>query len=164
MGEWWVPVTVGCVALLCLVPAVVLLRAHRQTRRSLAEALAEQRRLREHLEQLADQLVAPTGPDPERRDAPEFVITDVGRPGAPGAQPGVPDRIEGRLFADIVLRETVVKAASWSHGLRRALSPEHRNRLRFEVRRETRRSARRRKADVKEALRQYYARERGDVA
>ncbi|WP_101524605.1 hypothetical protein [Nocardioides houyundeii] len=63
-----------------------------------------------------------------------------------------------------MLREGVVKVASLAHGVRRALAPEQRNRIRFEVRRETRRAGRRRKADVKEALRQYYAREPGDVA
>jgi hypothetical protein len=73
----------------------------------------------------------------------------------PVAQP-----IDGRLFADIVARESVVKAASWTHGLRRALSAESRNRIRFEVRRETRRATRERRAETKQALREFRARER----
>ena len=77
------------------------------------------------------------------------------RPERPVAQD-----IDGRLFADIVARETVVKAASWTHGLRRALSPENRNRIRFEVRQETRRAGRERRAEAKQALREYRARER----
>lgn len=87
----------------------------------------------------------------------EFVITDMGREPAPTQE--APARIEGRLFADVVLRETVVKAASWTHGVRTALSAENRNRIRFEMKRETKRSTKQRKADVKEALRQYYARQ-----
>lgn len=166
MGEWWLPAVAGCAALLCLVLVVALLRAHRRTRLALEAALEEQSRLREQVAALGDELRPAAGPSDgaDVPDAPEFLITDVGRPQQQGSAPAVPERIEGRLFADIVLRETVVKAASWAHGLRQALSPEHRARLRVEVRRETRRSARRRKADVKEALRQYYARERGDVA
>jgi hypothetical protein len=68
--------------------------------------------------------------------------------------------IDGRLFADIVARETVVKAASWTAGLRRALSPESRNRIRFQVRQETRRAGRERRAETRQALREFRARER----
>ena len=68
--------------------------------------------------------------------------------------------VDGRLFADIVARETVVKAASWTAGLRRALSPESRNRIRFHVRQETRQAGRERRAETKQALREFRARER----
>jgi hypothetical protein len=54
----------------------------------------------------------------------------------------------------------VVKAASWTHGVRRALAPETRNRIRFEVRRETKRAGRERRAEMKQALREFRARER----
>lgn len=86
-------------------------------------------------------------------DLSTYVIT-----GVPVARP-----IDGRLFVDIVARESVVKAASWTHGLRRALSPENRNRIRFEVRQETRRAARERRAETKRALRDLRARERAVV-
>ena len=86
-------------------------------------------------------------------DLSTYVIT-----GVPVARP-----IDGRLFVDIVARESVVKAASWTHGLRRALSPENRNRIRFEVRQETRRAARERRAETKRALRELRARERAVV-
>lgn len=69
-------------------------------------------------------------------------------------------RLEGRLFADVVARETVVKAASWTHGVRRALAPETRNRIRFQMRQETKRAGRERKAEMKEALREHRARSR----
>ena len=68
--------------------------------------------------------------------------------------------IDGRLFADIVARETVVKAASWTAGLRRALSAENRNRIRFAVRQETKRAGRERRAETRQALREFRARAR----
>lgn len=143
----------GAAALAVVVLLLALLALRRQTRTALAHARAEQAELRARLDELER---APAGaPSPP---VAEFVITDVGARGdADGRE--VPARIEGRLFADIVLRESVVKAAALASGVRRALSAEQRNRIRFEVRRETRRSARRRRADVKEALRQYYDRQ-----
>lgn len=78
-----------------------------------------------------------------------------------------PARIDGRLFADIVLRETVVKAAALTHGVRRALAPEVIWRVRGEVRRELKRARRQRKADLKTARREFESRRRaqmGDVA
>lgn len=155
------------VVVVLLVTLVAVLVAHRRTRAALAETRRTQAELLERVESLARPATQPGSPAPGVEVA-EFVITDVGRvpDEAAAPKPGgrVPGRIEGRLFVDIVARETVVKAASWSYGLRRALSPENRNRLRFEVRRETRRATRQRKADVKEALRQYYERQKGDVA
>ena len=73
-------------------------------------------------------------------------------------------RLEGRLFADIVARETVVKAASWTHGVRRALTPESRNRIRFHMRQETKRAGRERKVEMKVALREHRARSRAAAA
>ena len=62
---------------------------------------------------------------------PEYVITHLGEP-EPEPEP-VPT-VAAPVFADIVLRETVVQAASLVHGVRRALAPETRNRIRFEMR------------------------------
>ena len=68
---------------------------------------------------------------------PEFVITGSRPPRrGGGAEPAGARGQPGALFADLVLRETVVKAASLAHGVRRALDPETRNRIRFEMRRE----------------------------
>ena len=149
----------GAVAIIAL---VVALLAHRRARRAeaLATALAER----------VDVASTPAAQAPPvvDGDTAAFVITQVGSPGpadltddepAAGAVP-VARPIDGRLFADIVARETVVKAAGWTHGLRRALSPEARNRIRFEVRQETRRAGRDRRAEMKQALREFRARER----
>ncbi|MCW2795677.1 hypothetical protein, partial [Nocardioides sp.] len=71
--------------------------------------------------------------------------------------------VDGPLFADLVLRETVVQAASLARGLRRALAPEMRNRIRFEMRREVKRSRKQRRADLKAARREWEARQRADI-
>ena len=54
-------------------------------------------------------------------------------------------------FADLVLRETVIKSASVFHGLRRALDPEVRNRVRFAMRLEVRRARKQRRAERRQA-------------
>src|SRR3546814_15772395 len=73
----------------------------------------------------------------------------------------IPSRhIDGRLFADIVLRESFVKAASLTHGLRRALSPETRNRIRFEMKREVKRARRERKVQMRDVRRELAERQR----
>jgi hypothetical protein len=78
-----------------------------------------------------------------------------------------PRTIDGTLFADTVLRETVVKAASLAHGVRRGLAPATRNRIRFEMKQEVRRSRKQRRTDLKHARRDLHARQRramtGDV-
>jgi hypothetical protein len=149
----------GAVALAALVLALVLASVAVRRARSaelLSASLAERVAV---LESPATDL-----PRPVVDDAPAsaYVITrlddgrDVdGRDHAPVAVP-----IDGRLFADIVARETVVKAASWTAGLRRALAPETRNRIRFHVRQEIRRAGRERRAETKRALRELRARER----
>lgn len=147
----------GAVALVALVVALLALRRARRSE-ALASSLAE--RVAVTATPATPAAQAPPVPD---GDTAAFVITRVGRPddvaagvdAVPVAQP-----IDGRLFTDIVARETVVKAAGWTYGLRRALSPESRNRIRFEVRQETRRAGRERRAEMKQALREFRARER----
>ena len=90
--------------------------------------------------------------------AGEYVITRIGSPTATTLEPVDPP--DARLFADIVLRETVVKAASFAHGVRRGLSPEIRNKMWFEMRREVRRARKQRRADLKAAQRDWKARQR----
>lgn len=155
-------VGLGAAVAVATVALVVALLAHRRARR--AEAVAAALADRVHVASTP----AAQAPRVADADTAAFVITQVGSPGpgdvtggdpAAGAVP-VARPIDGRLFADIVARETVVKAAGWTHGLRRALSPETRNRIRFEVRQETRRAGRERRAELKQALREFRARER----
>ena len=92
----------------------------------------------------------------------QFVITGLGADEVREPIEPVPT-VEARLFGDIVLRETVVQAASLFHGLRRALSPESRNRIGFEMKREVRRSRKQRRADLREARREWEARQRAGI-
>lgn len=159
-----VAVVVAC----ALLGLAILLRDRARLRRELDVRQADLDRLRARV----DGLVAARAP--HHADAPEYVITELGRvsTGSTGGGSGDlttdgPARIDGRLFADIVLREAVVRAASLTHGVRRALSPEVVWRVRGEVRRELKRARRQRKADLKVARREWEARQRagmGDVA
>ncbi len=90
--------------------------------------------------------------------ASEYVITRIGSADSDDLEPVDPP--DARLFADIVLRETVVKAASFAHGVRRGLSPENRNKMWFEMRREVKRARKQRRADLKAAQRDWKARQR----
>ncbi|QIK76746.1 hypothetical protein [Nocardioides piscis] len=141
----------GAAALLLLVLACALLwrrASHLATRLDDLEArLGEQR--------------VPTSTDASgAQEASPYVITGLpdGRDQTSSEEIHV-GRIDGALFADIVARETTIKAAGLAHGLRRALSAQSRNRIRFEMRQQVRRSRKQRRADLKTALRDLQARE-----
>ena len=65
-----------------------------------------------------------------------------------------------RVVLSATVGEPLVKVVSFGHGLRRALSPESRNRIWFEVRREVRRARKQRRREMKEAWRRMQAEER----
>ena len=98
------------------------------------------------------------GPRPASRPV-EYVITHVGEPEPEVVAEPAPS-VSGPLFADIVLRETVVQTASLFQGLRRALAPETRNRIRFHMRQEVKRSRKQRRAELREVRREWAARQR----
>ena len=151
------PAALALVVVLVLALLAVLLRDRARVHAELAATRAEAAELRDRIDALAQQVVA------SRREPEEFVITHLGEPEADAAQQGAlteDQRIDGRLFADLVLRETVVKAASLAYGVRRALDPEARNRVWFEMKREVRRARKQRKADTREARREWAARQR----
>ena len=148
---------VGGLAAVSLVLSLAVLRLWATAARTRAEL----GRLRQRLEDLGPReapSAAVTGPVA----APvEFVITDLPseRRPAPGAMP-----VDGAAFADTVLKETVVKAASFAHGVRRGLAPATRNRIRFEMKQEVRRVRKQRRADLKAAQRERHARQRAALA
>lgn len=156
------PAAAGVLALVALGLGIALLRARSRTDRELATSRAETAALRAQLEELERRVARPAP-----RDAPEteYVITHLGEPEPEHehADPGPAAQVGGALFADLVLRETVVRAASLAHGVRRALDPETRNRIRFEMRREVRRARKQRKVDTREARREWEARQRAAV-
>jgi hypothetical protein len=57
--------------------------------------------------------------------------------------------------------ESLVRAVSLAHGVRRALSPENRQRIRFEMRREVKRARKQRRRDVRQAQRHLRTRPAG---
>lgn len=152
----WLVATTATASVLALVALLVGLRARARALRAEARADVLARELSERVA-LLESPVTTAPPAPSGEDEATFVITALRPDVAP--QP-VAREIDGRLFTDIVAREAVVAAASWTHGVRRALSAETRNRIRFEVRRETRRAGRERRAEMKQALREFRARER----
>ncbi|EON24141.1 MULTISPECIES: hypothetical protein [Nocardioides] len=144
---WLAAAAGGAVALILLLACALLWRTSRRLHARIDELEAEQG----------------SAPRPaaavETAEPATYVITAIDE--VPETHTAVvPARIDGRLFADIVARESVVKAAGLAHGLRRALSAETRNRIRFEMKREVKRSRKQRRADLKAALRELQARER----
>lgn len=160
MQDWTVPVLVTALPVAVLVLVVAAARSRSRTRREVEAARAETAALQAQL----DELERRVGRSEERRAAeagdPEFLITDLGRE-PEGAAPT--PQLGGALFTDIVLRETVVKTASLAHGVRRALDPETRNRIRFEMRREVRRARKQRRVDTRQAVREWEARQRAGL-
>jgi hypothetical protein len=157
MQDWIVPVLAGALALVALGLGLALLRARSRTDRELAASRAETASLRAQLEELERRMTPP----PRAAAATEYVITNLGEPESAPAAPA--PQVGGALFADLVLRETVVKAASLAHGVRRALDPETRHRIRFEMKREVKRARKQRKADTREARRAWEARQRATL-
>lgn len=159
MQDWIAPVAVGVLALVALVLAVALSRARSRTDRAVEQARSETAALRDELEELSRRLDRPA-PVRTPVDA-EFVITDLGQPVDQDPPPA--PQVSTALFADLVLRETIVKAAGLAHGLRRAFDPETRNRIRFEMKREVKRARKQRRLDTREARREWEARQRAQM-
>lgn len=159
MQVWIVPAVAGVLALVALALGVALLRARSRTDRELAASRAETASLRVQLDELERRLPRAAS----RTPAPEFVITDLGEARLETESASPAPQVGGALFADLVVRETVVKVAGLAHGVRRALDPETRNRIRFEMRREVRRSRKQRRSDTREAVRDWQARQRAGL-
>jgi hypothetical protein len=156
----WVLVAVTAVlAALVLVLVTLVLRLTRRIDRleaasasrrgSWSESGAEE----SHLPHLDEDEAAP----------PEFVITRIGEVEAEPAPESAPT-VPAPVFADLLLKETVVQTASLFQGLRRALDPETRNRIRFHMRQEVKRSRKQRRAELREVRREWAARQRAGMA
>jgi hypothetical protein len=110
-----------------------------------------------------DELVA-TAPSMAGADGPgpvdEFVITTLATP--PASEPE-PARPSGAEFLAVAAGESLVRVVSLGHGVRRALSAENRHRIRFEMRREVKRSRKRRRRDLRAAQRHTGSRAPADL-
>ncbi|MER7556503.1 hypothetical protein ABTZ46_06145 [Nocardioides sp. NPDC126508] len=154
---------VGVLVLISLLVVLLALGARRRARRRLEEAEASEAELRERLEALEKRLAQPEIRR-RRRDDKEYVITSLGEDGEPVEVEQVAQRtLTAPAFADAVFRETVVHGAALVHGVRRALSPEVRFKIRYEMHREVKRARKDRKSEMREALREYRARQRAAV-
>jgi len=135
-----IALAVAVVALVGVGVLVVLFASER--RRYAALVLAQ----RAELDELrAERLVPPADLPRATPAVAEFLITDAGT-----GQADLPP-IDDRLVLSATLGEPLVRAAAFGHGLRRALSPRALNRIRFEMRREVRRSRRQRRRDMRQA-------------
>jgi hypothetical protein len=142
-------------------------QARSHTEALLAAAAQDADALREQLAGIEAELQAQQEPALHRERTPvavvddrEYVITDLGQERGPR----VPARVvPAPMFADIVLRESVIKTAALAAGLRRALSPEVRNRIRFEMKREVKRSRKERRLMLRAARRDLASRQRATL-
>ncbi len=166
--ELAVPAWLAVLVLLCLlsllIAVTVLVSSVRRTRARtedvLRSAAHDAEELRTQLASIEERLVESERPPRSvvaRPDDPEYLITELGKPRE--AVPTVP----APVFVDIVLRESMIRTASLAAGLRRALSPEVRHRIRFEMKREVKRARKQRKVDLKQARREWEARQREKV-
>lgn len=153
----------GAAAALLLVALVVLLRRRNRSRADLEEMLAAAQResddLRARLEELTGHV--PTRPGAVPAESATFVITDAGQGSSQLAMPPQDQiQVPDRLVLSATVGKPLVKAAAFGHGVRRALSPENRNRIWFEMRREVRASRKRRRRLLKEYQRAVRAEDR----
>jgi hypothetical protein len=161
------PVVVGLVLLVAVL--LLAVRVGRTGRRATATA-AEVGALRDVVAVLEQQQRAPTVPPTTPSD---YVITRVGddppeveerAPASVSRPPADRPVVAAPLFADLVLRESVVQAASLAAGVRRALAPEVRHRVRLEMKRDVKRARKQRRTDLRAARRDWEARRRAEVA
>jgi hypothetical protein len=145
----------GAAAMLLLVAVVLLATRRRRSRADLEAQLESVRAENDDLRRRLGELTRPEVSVPEPAD---FVITQVGEPEPEPEPQAVPDR----LVLSATLGVPLVKAAAFSHGVRRALSAESRNRIWFEMRREVRAARRQRRQLRKHLEREYRARLRSD--
>lgn len=162
---WAVVAVAAGLVLATALLVTVSVRSRRRVAQRLDAAHAEAEALRVQIEEIQRQLSTPAV-----RSEQEFVITGVGSDlDTPSLVPrdgystNEASTVPAPVFADIVLRETVLQAAALAAGLRRALSPEVRNRIRFEMRREVKRARKQRKADLRAARREWEARQRARI-
>jgi hypothetical protein len=155
----------GAAAMLLLVVMVFTVTRRRRSRHDLEAMLAAAQQESDALRQRLEELTAGRGVPQQRTpsemrpaEQADFVITHVGEPELDPADPSVGVPVPDRLVLSATLGEPLVKVAAFSHGVRRALSAESRNRIWFEMRREVRASRRRRRQLRKRLERDHRAR------
>lgn len=101
--------------------------------------------------------------EPRKGVAPDYVITSRSDR-LPATRPaGTLLGLDLPPAVDRAAREAIVQSASFVQGLRRAAAPGNLYRIRYLVKRELKQARKARKAEVKQALREYRARHRADI-
>jgi len=149
----------GCVLLVLF---GLLVRERRTTRELLEAAQARVTGLESRIAEL--EASPGSGSDstartPGAAGAPmEYVITTAGTAGPPAVRADSADAgaapVADRLVLSATVGEPLVKAAAFGYAVRRALSPESRNRIRFAMGREVRRVRKQRRRDDRRAARE----------
>jgi hypothetical protein len=158
-------VVVALAVVVVLVTGVLVSRARRRLARELVSSREDVATLRGQVEDLSRRLGdAPGAPAAGATPPREFLITTL--PGAPSSDLAVPDDepapvVSAGRFASVAVGESVVRLLSLGYGVRRALSPENRNRIRFEMRQEVKRARRQRRRDLRDAKRHLRAQQSG---
>lgn len=118
---------------------------------TLAMALAwraSARRTAAQITQLQEALAAVAAPAATRRSSEpvmaEFLITDIGA--EPSETSARHAEAPTRVVLSATMGEPLLRLAALAYGVRTALRPENRNRIRFEMRREVRRARRQRRS------------------
>ena len=160
--------SVAAAVVVAVVVAVLVSRAsRRRVQAQLDAARADVEALAARLDDLATSDTTHQ-PVPEPR---EFVITSLPDGTVPrhaaGTRPETGPEVDSEVealprvtthltagqFASVAAGESLVRVLSFGYGVRRALSAENRNRIRFEMRREVKSARRQRRRDLKEAKR-----------
>src|SRR3954454_20357054 len=135
-----------------------MLRTGRRTQAELAASRADLAGLRDEVDGLRAAAARSELAGPVREQG--FVITTLPDGTTPPPQAAAPDderlperQLTAGEFASVAVGESMVRLVSLGYGVRRALSAENRNRIRFEMRREVKRARRQRRLDLKEAKR-----------
>jgi Sec-independent protein translocase protein TatA len=136
--------------LLLVVLLVVMANGRRRIREALEAARADVEQLRARLDVMTAELEAARTAAAAAPAVPpeEFVITTAGE-----AADGPHSRASNRAVLSVTMGEPLLKAVAFGYGVRRALSPESRNRIAFEMRREVRRARKQRRRDIRQARR-----------
>ena len=145
----YVGLAIGAALVVALAVAVV--RGQRRMQ-ALEERLAraEQAQPVEAPQRAAEHALALRPVEPEDDDDDTLVPTPLGS----DEDPEPVARVDREMFWDLLLRESVVRAAAVGHGVRAVLDPRARNRIRFEVRQEIKRARKQRKNEERAAVRQ----------
>ena len=135
----------GAVLLLALASVLgAVAFSGRRSQQALITSRAEIEALRARVSDLADEVAAArVGVSPPSPDA-EHLITSFG---------GSPSAGSGKVVVSAAIGEPLVKLAAFGYGVRRALSPQTRNRIAFEMRREVKRARKLRKRELRQPYR-----------